>query len=227
MMQHQPPTSLSLTVIQGNKSSGAAVLIVPSAFGVAADLVEQMQELAQAASIVCAIDPFADRDPGPAEYTDMPRVMARLQSLDREQFYGHLREVISWLRAQTTPSRPVVFVGVCFGGPFALLAAADHLVDAVVTWHGSRMDNFLDRASAMQCPMRLHFGAVDPFVTPVAVQAIRAALESHANVQFFVHEGATHGFSHRSAAKAYNAAAEQSAMASVKELLATLERVEG
>jgi carboxymethylenebutenolidase len=216
-----------LPVEQGNlplriaraHGTGAAVVILPSAFGIAADLEAQMEELAADASLVIALDPFVRGDAGPVPYTDMARVMARLQALDRQRFYRDLRAAIDWARAQTN-GKAVIALGICFGGPFALQAAADGAVNGVVTWHGSRMENHLERAAEMLCPMRLHFGSVDPFVKQEAVEAVRRAFAGRDKVRIFVHEGATHGFSHRAAPQAYNEHAERAGMASLRELIA-------
>jgi carboxymethylenebutenolidase len=112
-----------------------------------------------------------------------------------------------------------VFVGICFGGPFALMTAADGVVAGAVTWHGTRMDAYLERATDMRCPMRHHFGSVDPFVNAEAIDAIRKAFAGRSDVHFFVHEGATHGFSHRMSARSYQERAERAGMASVLELV--------
>ena len=53
----------------------------------------------------------------------------------------------------------------------------------------------------------------------VAIRADSAPVW-HPDVRFFVHEGATHGFSHRGAAAAYQAEADRAGMASVRELVA-------
>lgn len=213
---------LPLTVARSH-GTGAAVVILPSAFGVAADLEEQMKELAADATLVVALDPFFRTDPGPVPYDDMPRVMARLQSLDRSRTYRDFVAAIDWAREEAS-GRPVVALGVCFGGPFALLAAADGAVDGVVTWHGTRMEQFLDRAAEMRCPMRLHFGAVDPVVPPPAVDAIRAAFAGRDEVRVFVHDGATHGFSHPSSARSYDERAERAGFGSLRELVASVDR---
>ncbi len=213
---------LPLTVARSN-GAGAAVVIMPSAFGVAADLEAQMSELAADACLVVAMDPFFRSDPGAAAYDDMPRIMARLQSLDRERTYRDVLAAIDWAREEAA-GRAVVMLGVCFGGPFALLAAADGAVDGVVTWHGTRMDQYLERAAEMRCPMRLHFGAVDPVVPMAAVDAVRAAFAGRADVRVVVHAGATHGFSHPSSARSYDAPAERAGMASLRELVASAAR---
>jgi carboxymethylenebutenolidase len=206
---------LPLTIARPGRD-GAAVVIVPSAFGVGPDLEAQMEEIAADAGLVVSMDPFFRSDPGPAPYEDMKRVIARIQAIDRRESYDDVRTVIDWARAES--GRSVVVVGICFGGPFALLAAADRLADGVVTWHGSRMDNYLERVSEMHCPMRLHFGGADPFVPMEAVDAVRRAFADHRDVEIVVHDGATHGFSHRGAKAAYDERAETAGMTSVREL---------
>jgi carboxymethylenebutenolidase len=214
--------ALPLTIARGG-GAGAAVVIMPSAFGIAADLEAQMEELAADASAVVALDPFFRDDPGPAPYHDMARVMTRLQVLDRERGYRDLRAAIDWVRGQER-GQAVVILGICVGGPYALRAAADGAVDGVVTWHGTRMESYLERASEMRCPMRHHFGGVDPFVPPAAVAAVRAAFAGHRDVRVLVHDGATHGFSHRAAPQAYDAPAERAGMDSLRELIVSAGR---
>ncbi len=206
-----------LTVARAT-GAGAAVVIVPSAFGVAPDVRQQMAELSERATLVTTFDPFARTDPGPADYADMPRVMGRLRQLDFAQTYGDLQALIAWTRDQA-PSTPLVVLGVCFGGPFALHAAADGLADALATWHATRLEAHLDLAPRVRVPADLHFGAVDPVVPPHAVDAIRAAFADHPAARVTVHPGATHGFTHRSAAAAYDPAAERAAMAGLVALV--------
>jgi carboxymethylenebutenolidase len=152
---------LPLTIAREN-GTGASVVIMPSAFGVGPDLEAQMEELAARASLVVALDPFFREDAGPAAYDDFARAMGRLQAHDPARGYRDLRAVLGFAREQS--GKPVVLVGICFGGPYALLAAADGLVGGIVTWHGTRMDAYLERAADMRCPMKHHFGSVDPLV---------------------------------------------------------------
>jgi carboxymethylenebutenolidase len=208
---------LPLTIARG-EGTGAGVVIVPSAFGVGPDLEAQMKELAADARVVVAIDPFFRDDPGAAPYDDMARAMKRVQGLDRPRAYRDLRAAIEWMRRDEACSS-VVVLGICLGGPFALLAAADRAVDGVVTWHGTRVEQQLERAAEMRCPMCLHFGSADPVVPRDAVEAIRAAFAARPDVRVFVHEGATHGFSHRARPQAYDRRAEQAGMDAVRELV--------
>jgi len=211
---------LALTVARSG-GSGAALAIFPSAFGIGADLEEQMSELSERASVVAAFDPFARSAPGFVPYEDLQRVITRIQALDRERAARDFRAVIEWARKQA-PSGAVVALGICFGGPYALLAAADGAVAGVVAWHGTALGQHLARAAEMRCPMRLHFGGADPFVAKEEVEAVRAAFEARPDVRIAVHEGATHGFTHRAAPQAFDARAERAAMDAALELLAAL-----
>jgi len=208
--------ALPVTVARG-AATGAAVVVMPSAFGVGPDLEAQLVELTTDARLVVAIDPFFRDDPGIVPFGDMARVMARIRGLDLQRTRRDLQTALDWARAETGGG-PVVVVGICFGGIFALLAAADGAVDGVVTWHGSRMETYLSRAAEVRCPLHLHFGSIDPVVPPAAVAAIQAAFADRHDAVITVHEGATHGFSHRSA-PAYQAVAEQAGMASVRALV--------
>jgi carboxymethylenebutenolidase len=211
---------LPLTIAR-SAGAGAAVVIVPSAFGVGPDLEAQMHKLAAGASAVVAIDPFFRQDAGPAPYDDMDRVVHRMKALDWERCHRDLRAALDWTRAQVG-GRPAVVLGICFGGPYALRAAADGAAGGVVTWHGSRMESSLARAAEMRCPMRLHFGGADPFVPMAAVEAVRSAFAGRSDVRVLLHEGATHGFSHRVSPRSYDERAEQAGMDSVHELVAAI-----
>lgn len=205
-----------IVVVRGT-GTGPAVAIFPSGFGVTDDLKAQMAKLAHDARVVVAVDVFGRSGEGPGDYADTPAVMKRLQGFDREQGTRDWHAAIAFARSESPGG--VVAVGICFGGVFALTAAADGLVDAVATWHAGRVEQILGRAAQMRVPLRLHFGAVDPIVPMSAVDLIRAAFADRNDVDVVVHEGATHGFSHPTAA-AFNAPAEAAAMNAVRELLA-------
>jgi len=197
----------------------AAIVIVPSIFGVALDLQDQMEELATDARVVVALDTFFREGEGPIPYDKGPQAIALLASFDRKRAYRDLQAAITWTRAQEGVAR-VVMLGICFGGSYALLAAADQLVDGVVTWHGSRMESVVHRAPEIRCPMRLHFGSLDPIVPKAALDTIRGAFAGHDAVHIIEHEGANHGFSHRTAA-GYHAPAERAGMDALRELAAS------
>lgn len=87
--------------------------------------------------------------------------------------------------------------------------------------------NYVERAGEMRCPLRLHFGSADPFVPPEAVETVRTAFAGRRDVRIIVHDGATHGFSHREAPQAYDEHAERASLDSMRELIAGTDRQSG
>lgn len=206
-------------VVQGPEDAGGApgLVVVPSIFGPAPDLLGQMAELADAALCVVA-DPFWRVGGGVVPYDDHAAAIGRLAGFDRERCFADVRAVIDWTRARCNGS--VAGLGICFGGPVVLVAAGEGILDGVVTWHGSRMESFLDRADRIRCPLRFHFGSADPVTPPEAIAKIRAAFDGHPDASFVVHPGLEHGFSHQG--KSYDPMAARAGLEAARELLASL-----
>lgn len=213
--------AIPVTMFRRAGAPGPALVVAPSAFGITEDLIDQMRSLSTGAGVVVAMDVFFRDHPGPIAYTDMGPVMQRLQALDKQQAQADFRAVVAWARAQPECNGRVLGLGICFGGPFVFLAAGEGLLEAVATWHGTRLEDFLAGADAMRCPMALHFGDRDRVVPMAAVERVRAAFGGREDVAIAVHAGADHGFTHPSA-PTWNAEAAAAAMGSVRQLLVAL-----
>lgn len=94
---------------------------------------------------------------------------------------------LQWLRAQT--DKPIGIVGFCFGGLMAWLTACRLKVDAAVGYYGGGIDKFSNEEP--QCPILLHFGSDDQYISQEARDTIQTA---HPEVPIFVYEGAGHAF---------------------------------
>lgn len=193
------------------------LVVVPSIFGPAPDLVERLSRLADVALVVVA-DPFWRVGGGVVPYDDHRGAIGRLKGFDRDLCFSDMRAVIDWTRARCNGR--VAGLGICFGGPVVLVAAGDGALDGVVTWHGSRMESYLQRAGEITCPLRFHFGEADPISPPEAIEKIRVAFAHHPDASFVVHPGLDHGFSHDGAS--YDADATRAGLEAARSLLATL-----
>lgn len=202
--------------VQGpdDPSSHPALVVVPSIFGPAPDLLERLSALADD-TLVVVPDPFWRTGEGPVPYDDLDTAIGRLAEFDLKACAGEMRAAVEWAGQQGNGH--VVAVGICFGAPFVLSMAADHLIDGVVTWHGSRMDGSIERSSEITCPVRHHVGSADGATPPELLDALRGAMAENPDAEIIVHEGAEHGFSHDGAA--YDERAERAGFASVVELL--------
>jgi carboxymethylenebutenolidase len=198
----------------GDASGIPALVVVPSIFGAAPDLLERLSELADRARIAVP-DPFWRQGGGVIPYGDREAAFARLRGFEPGRCIADLGAVVEWARRKG--SSRVVGLGICFGGPFVLRLAAEGRLDGVVTWHGSRMEQHLERAGEITCPLRLHFGDADPVSPPAAIEAIRTAFASHPDVAIVVHPGAAHGFSHDG--PAYDPKACRAGLDAVAELI--------
>jgi len=174
-------------------SAVPALLVIPSIFGPAPDLLERLEVLA-GDTLVAVPDPFWRTGEGALEYSDRDTAIGRLSNFDPAASGREMATVAAWARQMSNGF--VVAVGICFGGPFVLGLAATGLVNGVVTWHGSRMQGSLDLVPRIACPVRHHIGGADPVVPPEALEAIRAGFAEHPDCEIVVHPGAGHGFSH-------------------------------
>ncbi len=177
----------------GDASEVPALLVVPSIFGPAPDLLERLGVLADD-TLVAVPDPFWRTGEGAVPYDDMDAAVNRLADFDLAAADREIAAVAAWTRDFSNGR--VVAVGICFGGPYVLRLAAQGRVDAIVTWHGSRMQGSLDLVAQMTCPVRHHIGGDDPVAPPEVVDAIRSAFAEHPDCGIVVHPGAKHGFSH-------------------------------
>lgn len=202
--------------VQGpdDPSAHPAVVVVPSIFGPADDLLARLAALADD-TLVVVPDPFWRTGEGAVAYDDMDGAIGRLADFDFGACAAEMAAAVEWARAQGNGR--VVAVGICFGGPFVLGLGKRGLLDGIVTWHGSRMESVLDGVDAITCPVHHHLGSEDPVSPPEAIVAIRDAFASNPDAEVIVHEGATHGFSHDG--PAYDDAAERAAFASVHDLV--------
>lgn len=202
-----------------NAAELPVLVTVPSIFGPADDLLTQMRSLSLLGT-TAVVDPFwrLSSGGGAVDYADHDGAIGRLSDFDRAQCRDDLSAVFAWARANGNGK--VVGLGICFGGPWVLLGAAKNELDAVITWHGSRMEGVLDRVGELMCPMRLHFGDADPITPPEAIEAIRQAFASNPDCQIVVHAGAEHGFSHEG--HAWDATAAEAGMDAVRGVLISL-----
>ncbi len=193
------------------------LVVIPSIFGPAPDLLRDLSTLADAARVVVP-DPFWHEGGGVVPYSDHDAAIDRLRGFERDRCFAEMRAAIDWTRAGCNGR--VVGLGICFGGPVVLHAAGAGALDGVVTWHGSRMEGFLERAKEIACPLRFHFGEADPITPPEAIEKIRAAFADHADADFVVHPGLLHGFSHEG--PAFDADAARMGIDATRDLLAGL-----
>lgn len=89
---------------------------------------------------------------------------------------------------QTSSGAKTGVVGYCLGGTLAWLAATRINVDAAVCYYGGRIAEHAGEQP--QCPVMMHFGALDQHIPPSEIDKIRRA---HPDIPIFIYD-AGHGF---------------------------------
>ena len=111
-------------------------------------------------------------------------------------------------------SGKVACIGYCFGGSIAWLAAATSGFDAIVSYYGGEMTEFLDITPT--CPVVCHIGTADHHLTMAKVGQVQAA---YPDLPIHFYDGAGHGFNCESQGPRYDAAAAKLARERTLEFL--------
>jgi carboxymethylenebutenolidase len=205
---------------------GAGVVLVSTISGVDSDMTHYADALAAEGFVASAPDMFwRDADAGPLSWTEdgRKRAFARNDRYDLELGMKDLADVIAHLKRHPQCNGKVAVMGFCFGGPFALLAAARYGTHAGISFHGSHVENHLDEIDGISCPLSFHYGDKDEVAPMSAIERIREAFSRLEDAKVYVYPGAGHGFMTMTRGRGYMDWAACPAWARALEVLRTLQ----
>jgi carboxymethylenebutenolidase len=177
--------------------SGPGLLLLQEIFGVNAHMRDIADLYAEEGYVVVAPDLFWRIAPGTGlgnSDADLARALALYERFDIDHAARDIATARDVLRARPECIGKIGALGFCLGGLLAFLAAARCGVDAAVGYYGVKIEQYLDAAASIACPLVLHFGERDALVPPAARDAIAAALAGRPGVQIFVYPGCDHAF---------------------------------
>lgn len=176
---------------------GPGLLLLQEIFGVNEHIRAVAEQYALDGFVVLAPDVFWQQqrrlDIG---YTpdDIQRGRALAMAADKAALQRDLVDSARALRARPeAQGQRVGAVGYCMGGRLAYVAAACAHVDAAVAYYGGGIQDMLDLAPHIGCPMQFHYGALDANIPLSAVDQVRAAMAGKP-AEIHVYEQADHGF---------------------------------
>ena len=203
-----------------------AVVIMPSVFGVDGDVRRSCDDLAGLGFVAAAPDPFWRGDAGPMGRDEDGSRRARERALDRapliEQGVADLADVIAELKRLPECNGRVAVVGLCYGGPYAILGPARLGCDAGIAFHGTVVENYLDDLAGVRVPLSLHWGDQDHACPPETLARIREATRDMADVDITIYPGVGHGYSAPSSEKSWNEEATEKSWRRAVEILDAL-----
>jgi carboxymethylenebutenolidase len=178
---------------------GPAVVIMASIYGADSDVRQNADDLAAQGFVAAAPDLFWRSDPGPMARTEegIQRAKAR-GAQDRaaliEQGMKDLADVIAELKRHPQCNGNIGVVGLCYGGPYAILGPARLGCAAGLAFHGTKVENYLDQLADVKVPISLHWGDQDHAGPPEALEKIRQAISCKDNMELHVYPGVGHGY---------------------------------
>jgi carboxymethylenebutenolidase len=177
--------------------SGPGLLLLQEIFGVNAHMRDVADTYAEEGYVVLAPDLFWRLGQGiELGHTDadLAQAFALYERFAIDLATQDIAAARDCLRARPECTGKVGALGFCLGGLLAYLAAARCGVDCAVGYYGVKIEQHLDEAASITCPLVLHFGERDALVPAPARDAIAAALAGRADAQMFVYPGCDHAF---------------------------------
>jgi len=175
----------------------AGIVLLPEVFNTNPHIRSVCDGYAADGFAVLAPDVYWRQEPGSyLAYTDEGRAKAQSlrAKLDTDQFCRDLEDTVAALAARPECTGKIGVMGFCLGGKFAYLSSVRHKIGAAVSYYGVQIDQHLDEAGKLGCPLLLHFAEEDAHVPPAMVELIRQRLAPSGKSEVHVYPGTVHGF---------------------------------
>jgi carboxymethylenebutenolidase len=191
--------------------NGHAVILLQEIFGVTKHVRAVADRFAEDGYLAVAPDLFWRMAPGielSHSKEDIEKAMDFLKRYTDAEGQADIRATARYLRLRPGFTGKVAVAGLCLGGKLAYLAATMPEVEAAVAFYGVGIETRLDAAAQVHCPLLMHFGGQDPYVSEPARAAIATAL-APAQAEIHVYPEANHGFYTRGAQDNIDAARQR------------------
>lgn len=199
--------SFDAYVAKPASGEGPAIIVIQEIFGVNPWIREVADRYAAQGYIAVAPDLFwrirpgielNDRDPG-----ELQQAFDLFGQFDVAKGVEDIQATIDAARVMSTGK--VGAVGFCMGGLLAYLTACRTDADAISSYYGVAIDNFLGEAANIKKPTLVHIAGEDKFVSKEAQDKINKGLSGHPTITLHNYAGQEHAFA-RDRGEHYDAA---------------------
>lgn len=180
------------------QGSGPGIVLFQEIFGVNQHMRDVADLYAEEGYVVIVPDLFWRMEPGVElgyGEADFQKAFGFFQQLDIDKAVEDGLQAAAALQDQPACRGGVGALGFCLGGNLAYLAAArGEDVACAVSYYGVGVQEHLDEAAQVKCPMVFHCAERDKFFPPEAVERLRQAFAGRSDVHIYVYPGVDHAF---------------------------------
>lgn len=177
-----------------------AVVVLQEVFGVNENIRGLSERLAEAGYLAVAPDVFWRSERGFERNDESGSAdgFAMVQQLDFTVVAADLTATLAHVLKMPECDGRVGAVGFCLGGTLAYLFATVRVdgrgPDAVVPYYGSAINDLLELADEVECPVLFHYGTRDPYIPTERIEEIKRIFGDRPNVELREYD-AGHAFS--------------------------------
>lgn len=179
------------------QGSGSGLILLQEIFGINKFLRDMSETFASEGYVVLVPDLFWRMQPGVnLSYSDEDFAQAfdYYGRFDVDQGIEDVADTVKTMRSLPECTGKVGSLGYCLGGKLAYLTAARTDVDCSISYYGVAIEQSLDEADEIDCPMVMHFANEDAFVPPEAVEQIRGTFAGNSDIEIYDYAGVNHAF---------------------------------
>ncbi|MDE2029432.1 MAG: dienelactone hydrolase family protein [Alphaproteobacteria bacterium] len=177
---------------------GPVIIVIQEIFGVNATMRAICDGFAAQGYVAVCPDLFWRQEPG-IQITDKTeaewaRAFELFKGFDVEAGMRDLLSTLAHVRAMKACNGKVGVVGYCLGGKLAYLMATRSDVDAVSSYYGVGLENYLDEIHDIRMPTIMHIAELDQYTPPDIRERLLKAFARNEIVTPYVYEGVDHAF---------------------------------
>jgi len=182
-------------VTPGARAKVPAIVIASAVHGVNVDVRAIADEFASRGAIAAAPDLFWRSIPGPLARDDdrtKERSQPRLAKIKTGE--ADLADTLAGLRKEPLWNGRAAVMGLCYGGPYAILGPKRLGYDAGISCHGSQMLDYIGELDGLARPVCIIWGDADHQAPTEVLEAYRGAAARMKNLELHVFPGVLHGY---------------------------------
>lgn len=193
-----PDGSFTAYVARPAATPAPSIVVLQEIFGINADLRETCERLAAQGYIALCPDLFwrleANVELSDQSEAEWNKAKDLYKAFDVDKGVDDIAATLAAARSLPGATGKAGVMGFCMGGLLTFLTATRARPDAAVAYYGGGTEKHVDALETLACPLMMHLGEADEYISAEARATIGKAAESKPLVQIFTYPGQKHAF---------------------------------